>query len=203
MTEKFKTVTYTDLLVQLCDSVTSVLSTATGKKITYSPVVQSVGKTMLTPDIGTFAMFTGCFAGMAIINFPKETAMELYSSYMSNMGIPEQEQAKNYTSEEVSNSLGELMNQILGNYTRLVSDELQSSIQQSQPKMLAIPRELQLSINVNLDNPKCSKVSFFTESKNVFYLEIAMDNVKFQAIRELDNKNTEESAEDLLKQLNI
>lgn len=129
--------------------------------------------------------------------------MDIYSSYMSNMGIGENEQAKNYTSEEVSNSLGELMNQILGNYTRLVSDELQSSIQQSQPKMLSVPRELQLSINVNLDNPKCSKVTFFTESKNVFYLEIAMDNVKFQAIREIDNKTAEGSCEDLLKQLNI
>lgn len=203
MAEKFKTVTYTDLLVQLCDSVTSVLTTATGRKITYSPVVQSTSKTMLTPDIGTFAMFTGSFSGMAIINFPKETAMDIYSSYMSNMGIGENEQAKNYTSEEVSNSLGELMNQILGNYTRLVSDELQSSIQQSQPKMLSVPRELQLSINVNLDNPKYSKVTFFTESKNVFYLEIAMDNVKFQAIREIDNKTAEGSCEDLLKQLNI
>ena len=203
MAEKLKTFTYTDLLVQLCNSVTSVLTTATGKKITYSPVVQSTTKTMLTPDIGTFAMFTGAFAGMAIINFPKETAMDLYSSYMSNMGIPENEQAKNYTSEEVSNSLGELMNQILGNYTRLVSDELHSVIQQSQPKMLSVPRELQLSINVNLDNPKCSKVSFFTENKNVFYLEIAMDNVRFQAIREFDEDTAEESPEDLLKQLNI
>lgn len=198
---KPKNVTYIDLFLRLCDSVSSVISTASGDKISYVPMVQSITKTTLTPDIGTFAMFTGAFSGMVVINFPKETAMEIYSKYMTSMGIPEKEQAKNYTSEEVSNALGELMNQVLGHYIRSVATSLHAQISQSQPKMLALPRELQINFNMNLDNPRFSKISFLTERGNVFFMELAMDNVEFNMIHEFDEKN--ESPEDLFKQFNI
>ena len=201
MESKPKTVNYIDLFLRLCDSVSSVISTASGDKISYVPMVQSITKTTLTPDIGTFAMFTGAFSGMVVINFPKETAMEIYSKYMTSMGIPEQEQAKNYTSEEVSNALGELMNQVLGHYIRSVATNLHAQISQSQPKMLALPRELQINFNMNLDNPKFSKISFLTERGNVFFMELAMDNVEFNLIREFDDKH--ESPEELFKQFNI
>lgn len=198
---KPKNVTYIDLFLRLCDSVSSVISTASGDKISYVPMVQSITKTTLTPDIGTFAMFTGAFSGMVVINFPKETAMEIYSKYMTSMGIPEKEQAKNYTSEEVSNALGELMNQVLGHYIRSVATSLHAQISQSQPKMLALPRELQINFNMNLDNPRFSKISFLTERGNVFFMELAMDNVEFNMIHEFDEKNG--SPEDLFKQFNI
>lgn len=198
---KPKNVTYIDLFLRLCDSVSSVISTASRDKISYVPMVQSITKTTLTPDIGTFAMFTGAFSGMVVINFPKETAMEIYSKYMTSMGIPEKEQAKNYTSEEVSNALGELMNQVLGHYIRSVATSLHAQISQSQPKMLALPRELQINFNMNLDNPRFSKISFLTERGNVFFMELAMDNVEFNMIRDFDEKN--ESPEELFKQFNI
>ncbi len=181
-----KNINYDDLLLGLCDSVSGVIAAATGHTATYAPMVQRITKTTLTPDIGTFVMFTGSFSGMVVINFPKETAMELYANYMSAMGIPEKDQAKNYTSEEVSNALGELMNQILGNFTKAVNDKLHTSITQSQPKMLALPRELQISISVNLDTPRYSKVTFTTEGSNVFFLELAMDNAEFDLVREFE-----------------
>ena len=85
---------------------------------------------------------------------------------LRNMGIPEVEMAKNYTQDEVSNTLGELMNQIIGNFTRQISEELHIRIDQSQPKMLVLPREVQISISVNLDNPKYGKVTFHERSKS-------------------------------------
>ncbi|MDD7021523.1 MAG: DUF3334 family protein [Aeromonadales bacterium] len=181
-----KIINYDDLMLGLCDSVAAVLTSATSHKVKYAPMVQRISKTTLTPDIGTFVMFTGSFSGMVVINFPKETAMELYRNYMTAMGIPEKDQAINYTSEEVSNALGELMNQILGNFTKNVNDKLHTSITQSQPKMLALPRELQISISVNLDNPRFSKVTFTTEGSNVFFLELAMDNTEFDLVREFE-----------------
>lgn len=183
---KKKNINYDDLLLGLCDSVSGVLSAATSHKVKYAPMVQRISKTTLTPDIGTFVMFTGSFSGMVVINFPKETAMELYSEYMTSMGISKKDQALNYTSEEVSNALGELMNQILGNFTKKVNDKLHTSITQSQPKMLAMPRELQISINVNLDNPIYSKVTFTTEGSNVFFLELAMDNTEFDLVKDFE-----------------
>jgi chemotaxis protein CheY-P-specific phosphatase CheC len=185
-----KIINYDDLMLGLCDSVSGVLTEATRHKVKYAPMVQRISKTTLTPDIGTFVMFTGSFSGMVVINFPKETAMELYGQYMTAMGIPEGEQARNYTSEEVSNALGELMNQILGNFTKNVNDKLHTSITQSQPKMLALPRELQINISVNLDNPRYSKVTFSTEEGKVFFLELAMDNTEFDLVREFEEHSS-------------
>lgn len=199
MTEKTKIVDSNDIMLTLCQSVANVLTSATGAETRYTPLVQKITKTLLTPDIGTFVMFTGSFSGMVVINFPKETAMELYTSYLSNMGLSEEDMAKNYTQEEVSNTLGELMNQILGNFTRQVSEELHIRIDQSQPKMLVLPREVQISISVNLDNPKYGKVTFHTESGNVFYVELAMDDTTFTALRDFEQRGSM-SPDDILEQ---
>uniref|UniRef100_UPI00402AFC97 DUF3334 family protein n=1 Tax=Succinivibrio sp. TaxID=2053619 RepID=UPI00402AFC97 len=172
---------------------------ATSQEPRSAPPVQTSNTTLFTPDIGTFVMFTGSFSGMVVINFPKETAMEIYTSYLRNMGIPEVEMAKNYTQDEVSNTLGELMNQIIGNFTRQISEELHIRIDQSQPKMLVLPREVQISISVNLDNPKYGKVTFHTEGGNVFYVELAMDDTSFTALREFESHSTL-SPDDILEQ---
>lgn len=185
---EIKTVNSNDIMLTLCQSVAAVMSTASGRKIKYTPLVQKITKTMLTPDIGTFVMFTGSFSGMVVINFPRETAMEIYSSYMTTMGMDKSEIAQNYTQEEVSNTLGELMNQILGHFIREVSEEMHIRIDQSQPKMLVLPREVQISISVNLDNPTYSKVTFHTEGGNVFYVELAMDDTTFTALKDFEMK---------------
>lgn len=195
-----KKITSDDIMIFLCDSVSYVLNTATKSTVKYTPMVQRITKTSLTPDIGTFVMFTGSFSGMVVINFPKATAMELYQNYLLNMGMSEDDLVKNYTSDEVSNSLGELMNQILGNFTKVISDHLHTTITQSQPKMLALPRELQLSINVSLDNPKYSKVTFNTNNNNVFYLELAMDDTDFTVVRKLE-EHSQLSPDEILEQI--
>ncbi len=68
-----------DFLLKLCHSVTSVLSEATHHDINFSPMVQKISKTCLKPDIGCFVLFDGAFAGLVVINFTAEAAMEVYS----------------------------------------------------------------------------------------------------------------------------
>ncbi len=195
-----KVITPFDILLSLCDSVTYVMSTATHHEINFAPMVQEISRTTLRPDIGTFVLFTGTFSGMVVINFPKEAAMEIYRGYMLAMGMQEQDLAPNHTSEEVANSLGELMNQILGNFTSKVSRNLHSRIEQSQPKMLALPHEVQISINMTLDNPKASRITFRTEGNNVFYLEFTMDDTKFTPVGEFE-EHEEISPDDILAEV--
>jgi len=202
MAKKTKIIGSNDIMLTLCQSVSEVLTSATNKNTNFVPLIQKISKTVLTPDIGTFVMFTGSFSGMVVINFPKETAMEIYRAYLSNMGLPESEMAKNYTQDEVSNSLGELMNQILGHFTRKISDELHIRIDQSQPKMLALPHQVQINISVELDNPIFGKVTFNTDSGNVFYVELAMDDTSFVAVRDFESK-TIESPDDILEQYKV
>ena len=168
-----------DLLMSLCNSVTKVLNLATQSHIHYSGMVQRITKTCLKPDIGCFALFDGAFSGLVIINFSAQAAMELYENYMLNMGLPKEGLAISHTSDEVSNVMGELMNQVVGDFSGKVVRELQTHISQNQPKMLVLNKQVMLSVDTHLDNPEARRVTFYTGNNNVFYLELAIDRTEF------------------------
>lgn len=202
MARKTKNTFGTDeILLILCRSVTKVLSGATGSNVKYSPVVQRITKTSLKPDIGCFVLFDGVFSGIVIMNFASTAAMELYRNYMLHMGMPESELATLHSSDEVGNTLGELTNQIVGEFTAAIEHELLISVNQSQPKMLSINREVALSINANLDNPQGRKVAFQTEDHNVFFIEMAMDKTTFIQLEDFD-KGDRADADQIIKDEN-
>jgi len=176
---KIKIVTTDDILLVLCNSMKSVLSSATAHDINYSSMVQKINKTCLRPDIGCFVLFDGGFSGLVILNFTAEAAKELYTDYMVNMGLPESELATSHTADEVGDVMGELMNQMVGDFTGVIEHELHTSITQNQPKMLTINKQVLLSIDTNLDRPQARRVTFSTSKNNIFYLELAMDKTEF------------------------
>lgn len=168
-----------DILMSLCNSVTEVLNVATQSQVRYSGMVQRISKTGLRPDIGCFVLFDGGFSGLVVINFSAQAAMELYETYLLSMGMSREELATSYTSDEVSNVMGELMNQIVGNFTGKVGRELQTHITQNQPKMLVLNKQVMLSVDTNLDKPEARRVTFYTARNNIFYLEMAIDKTEF------------------------
>ena len=168
-----------DLLISLCNSVTHVLGKATHSQIHYSAMVQRITKTCLRPDIGCFVLFDGGFSGLVIINLTAQAAMELYESYLLNMGMSREDLATSYTADEVANVMGELMNQVAGDFTSKIRRELQTHITQNQPKMLVLNRQVMLSVDANLDQPEARRVSFYTSNNNIFYLELAIDRTEF------------------------
>lgn len=187
-----------DLLTSLCNSVIRVLNVATPCQVHYSGMVQRITKTCLKPDIGCFVLFDGGFSGLVVINFSAQTAMELYQSYMLNMGMPASELAHSHTSDEVSNIMGELMNQIVGDFTSKVRRELQTHITQSQPKMLVLNKQVMLSVDTHLDSPETRRVTFYTRENNIFYLELAIDHTEFIKLHDFevnDNVNPDEVIE--------
>ncbi|MBS1197568.1 MAG: hypothetical protein H6R18_1353 [Proteobacteria bacterium] len=188
-----------DLLVSLCNSVTKVLTAATGSNIHYSGMVQRITKTCLKPDIGCFVLFDGGFSGLVIINFSAQSAMELYESYMLNMGMPLEHLASSHTSDDVNNVMGELMNQIVGDFTGKVGRELQTHITQNQPKMLVLNKQVMLSVDTNLDNPEGRRVTFFTGRNNIFYLELAVDRTEFIKLYDFESQEAP-NPDDLIDQ---
>lgn len=183
---KNKTVTTEDILLKLCQSVSSVLTSATASSVQYSAMVQKISKTSLKPDFGCFVLFDGGFSGLVVINFTSKAALEIYTNYMRNMGMPEDELAVLHTSDEVGDVLGELMNQLVGDFTNKVRKELQTNITQNQPKMLALNKQVNLSVDTNLDRPQARRVTFSTEKNNIFYLELAMDKTEFIQLEEFE-----------------
>jgi len=177
-----------DVLMSLCDSVTKVLNAATQGQMHYSGMVQRITRTCLKPDIGCFVLFDGGFSGLVILNFSGGAAMEIYESYLLNMGMARDDLARSYTSDEVSNVMGELMNQVLGDFTSKVHRELRTTITQSQPKMLVLNKQVTLSVDANLDQPEARRVTFYTGRNHIFYLELAMDRTEFIPLYELETQ---------------
>ena len=191
-----------DVLMSLCDSVTKVLNAATQGQVHYSGMVQRISRTCLKPDIGCFVLFDGGFSGLVILNFSGQAAMEIYESYLLSMGMAKADLARSYTSDEVSNVMGELMNQVLGDFTSKVHRELRTTITQSQPKMLVLNKQVTLSVDANLDQPEARRVTFYTGSNHIFYLELAMDRTEFIPLFEMDTQAAP-SPDELLKSLGM
>ena len=112
--------------------------------------------------------------------------MELYRSYLLSMGMAESDLASSYTSDDVSNVMGELMNQVVGDFTSKVQRELQTHIAQSQPKMIRLNKQVNLSVDANLDAPEARRVTFYTGNNNIFYLEMAVDHMEFIKIKDFE-----------------
>lgn len=177
-----------EILLMLCNSIVNVLDTATDSGISYSPMVQKINKTSLSPDLGCFVLFDGGFSGLVLTNFTGAAAIEIYQNYMLKMGMPKEELAHSHTSDEVGDTIGELLNQILGDFIKTVRSQLQTSISQNQPKMLTINKQVIVSIGTTLDRPQMRRVSFFTKSNNIFYLELAMDKSEFIKLGEIQEE---------------
>ncbi|HCE2831666.1 TPA: DUF3334 family protein [Vibrio parahaemolyticus] len=225
--KKNKVVTTEDILLKLCQSVSGVLTSATSSQVNYSAMVQNINKTSLKPDFGCFVLFDGGFTGLVVINFTAKAALEIYTNYMRNMGMPEEELAISHTSDEVADVLGELMNQLVGDFTNKIRKELQTNITQNQPKMLALNKQVILQVDTNLDRPQARRVTFSTANNNIFYLELAMDKTEFiqleefeiaedenpddileaarknMAEKESESSNSKDDADDLLSQLGL
>jgi hypothetical protein len=82
--------------------------------------------------------------------------------------------------------MGELMNQIVGDFTGKVRRELQTNITQNQPKMLVLNKQVMLSVDTQLDQPESRRVTFYTGKNNIFYLELAIDRTEFIKLHDFE-----------------
>lgn len=188
-----------DILIILCKSVQKVLTQASGHNISFSPIVQKIHKTCLKPDIGCFTIFEGGLSGLLIMNFTSEAAMDIYTNYMVNMGMPREELSILHTSDDVANILGELMSQAMGHFQTDLRKELQVSIKQNVPKMLVINKDLAISIDKKIDSPQYRRVSFETENHRPFFLELGIEKTEFEALFPFEREKEENIEEILLK----
>ncbi len=189
-----KNKTTEDVLLILCKAVQKILTQTTNNDIHYSPMVQKITKTCLKPDIGCFVLFEGAFSGLIIINMSSGAALEIYQAYMQQMGFSYDEISDQHTSDDVSNVLGELMNQIVGDFQGELEHQLSLSISQTQPKMLVVNKELILSINANIERPQSRRVVFRTSNHKTFNLEMSMERTEFIELDDPGNTGFSDSS---------
>jgi CheY-specific phosphatase CheX len=181
-----------DIISELfCKAVKEIFEASTGTTIKYAPTIQRVPSISLKPDLGCFVQFAGDYSGLIIMNFAGDTASELYHRAMTFMGMPE-EIEKEYTSEEVVNFIGEMVNQIIGNARRKIEARYGLTASNSQPKAITISSEINMSIASTLvDRPRCRRLSFRTEQGHRFYIEMSMEQTEFIRIKKIEQQKVD------------
>jgi len=159
------------------NSVKQVLESSTKQSIKYSTTIQSIPRVGLRPDIGCFVQFNGDYNGLCVINFAGAAAFALYKGYMTAMGLPEEELAKDHNTNEVPDSIGEMTNQIMGHTMRMVENKYNLTSFFGQPKALALNSSIILHPENDFNDNR--RVVFIINDMHRFYLELAMEKTEF------------------------
>ncbi len=176
-----------------------IVEANTMSKITYSKTALKIAQVYLKPDIGCFVELSGDFEGLVIMNFSKEAALEIYRRYMSMIGMPEDEITENYASNEVTDSIGEIVNQIAGKARQELEKKYGVSIRNNQPKAIQISSTIMMSIAADITKPQNRRISFKTENQNPFYAEISIEHTEFIPINDGNDLSNDEEEFDIDK----
>lgn len=172
-----------DILISIDEISKVFLATArqtleilTKQDVTFSKTIQKTPKVSMKPDLTCFVQFNGDYNGLVVINFSAEAAFEIYKSYMTAMGMPEEELAATISSPEVTDTIGEITNQMMGQLTKEIEEEYELSSDFGQPKALTLNSSITLVIDSDYgENRRLSfKIGNYT-----FRIEIAMEHTEF------------------------
>ncbi|NQU65584.1 MAG: DUF3334 family protein [SAR324 cluster bacterium] len=165
-----------------CDVTKELLESVTKKEVNYAKTIQKIPLIHLRPDIGCFVLFSGDYSGLMIMNFTAEAAMSIYRNQMINMGLPEEELAVEYTADEIVDSIGELVNQIIGSVRRQIEIQYDLGSSNTQPKAIALTTSIVLSIDTpEFDKDLCRKLSFKIEG-HPFHIEVSIEKTEFVSL---------------------
>jgi len=152
------------------------LELSTKQGVTYSSTIQKIPKVSMKPDLTCFVQFDGDYTGLVVLNFSADAAYEIYKKYMLAMGIPKEELASSITSPEVSDSIGEITNQLMGQLVKDVGERFDLNAVFGQPKALTLNSAITLVIDAHYaENRRLS----FRIGNYSFRIEIAMEHTEF------------------------
>lgn len=157
-------------------AIKKTLEKSTKKTIKFSTTFQAIPQVSLKPEVGSFVMFFGDYNGLVIMNFSAEAAMDLYRSYMLNMGLPESDLAKEFTSNDVIDTMGEMTNQMMGRAMSMVESKFDLTSYCGQPKALSLNNAITLTPDMNYQSNR--RVSFAIGTSR-FHMELAMEQTEF------------------------
>ncbi|MCP3944759.1 MAG: DUF3334 family protein [Desulfobacteraceae bacterium] len=152
------------------------LETSTNQEVTYSTTIQKISKVSMKPDLTCFVQFDGDYIGLVVLNFSAAAAYEIYEKYMLAMGIPKKELTTSNTSPEITDSIGEITNQLMGQVVKDVGDAFDLNAIFGQPKALTLNSAITLVIDA--DYAENRRLSFKIGNYS-FRIEIAMEHTEF------------------------
>jgi CheY-specific phosphatase CheX len=157
-------------------SAQHTLAVSTGQEVTFSSTIQRTPKVAMKPDLTSFVQFTGDYNGLVVMNFSADAAFEIYRSYMEAMGMPEEELAVSVAAPEVTDTIGELTNQVMGQWIKDVEEKYNLNAGFGQPKALTLSSSITLVIDSDYGENR--RLSFKIGNYN-FRVGIAMERTEF------------------------
>ncbi len=157
-------------------SARNTLAVSTGQEVTFSTTIQKIPKIAMKPDLTSFVQFTGDYNGLVVMNFSADAAFEIYKSYMEAMGMPEEELAVSVAAPEVTDTIGELTNQVMGQWIKDVEEKYNLNAEFGQPKALTLNSSITLIIDSDYGENR--RLSFKIGNYN-FRVGIAMERTEF------------------------
>ncbi len=155
------------------------LELSTKQEITYSATIQKTPKVSMKPDLTSFVQFNGDYNGLVVMNFSADAAFEIYKSYMLAMGMPKEELASTVASPEVTDTIGEITNQIMGQLIKDIEEKYELNADFGQPKALTLNSSITLVIDSDYgENRRLS----FKIGNYSFRIELAMEHTEFVLI---------------------
>ena len=183
-----------------CEATKEVVEAATGVEVNYSKTMQKVGIVHLRPDIGCFVLFSGDYSGLLIMNFSGSSALAIYRHSLLKMGFPEEELAQDFTSEDVVNSIGETINQIIGKVRRQVEHQYGLVARNTQPRAIALSNSIVLTVDAHdVSEELCRRLTFKIEGQS-FQIELALEKTEFIS---MDGGDTHGGKEKLTHNVNL
>ncbi len=183
MSDSTKTIDHIALI--LCKAVKDVVGSCTSLGVSYASTIQIIPNVSLRPELGCFVTLGGDYRGLVVWNFPGKTAVNTYRKYMMTMGMPEEALPTDWTSPEVADGIGELCNQMSGNFMRMVQENYELGATCSQPKALALNSQISLIIDSSsMDNRRLA----FSIGGDRFTVELAMEQTSFLALPDINTQ---------------
>jgi len=152
------------------------LETSTRKKVIYSTTIQKIPKVSMKPDLTCFVQLNGDYNGLVVMNFSADAAFDIYQSYMRSMGMPDEELAATLAAPEVSDAIGEITNQVMGQVVKDIEEAYNLNAEFGQPKALTLNSSITLVIDADYSENR--RLSFKIGNYS-FRIEIAMEHTEF------------------------
>jgi len=150
------------------------LDVVIGKNAQFLSTIQ------ISEDIGAFVSFNGNYSGLMVMNFEGEAALEIVTSLMKAMGLPEDEIPSHYMADDVRSSIGEFVNHIIGNARAKIQTEYDLSANATIPAVLPISSPIGLLFKSSItEGHNCVRLVFRTPGNHRFHLELTMESSRF------------------------
>lgn len=154
----------------------ATLEATTKQEVTYSSTIQKTPKISMKPDLTSFVQFNGDYNGLVVMNFSADAAFAIYKSYMKDMDMPKEELASTVAAPEVSDTIGEITNQIMGRTVKEIEEKFNLNAVFGQPKALTLNSAITLVIDSDYRE---NRLLSFKIGNYSFRIEIAMEHTEF------------------------